>query len=1689
MSAISPDCKSTSQGATPEPAICRDYLRNVCKRGRRCKFWHPPQMECDKIRRSERIFCHDYQNSICRRPACKFLHYSREDEEIFRLTGLLPNELDQNHDGSNPNSTVEEMPPVCKDYLNGICSRGPACKYRHISTPMDKRPLRANMDNLTQFRLDHLPEDPNTALSSSRSAPMLSNHISSRGVIPLQPPTATALMAVATSLPSSDRSHPSQPLSISSNIVSASDSIATPMKDMYVSSNAQPAPLVGVVDHVGLPSSNIQHTLYAHPHSLGTFTPLVSVSSTSQPVPCSSVLAVVAESSHHPAAVLQHPNAVATSQTTYHLLSNTPTPIQPHLLSSSSSVSSAPTLLTIPLPQFACDNTTTGALLSSHGNSACTTHQHPSVLTSVLPASGALTNTSGTCFSSYNVLQITPSSAVETHAVPVFATQHPVSGAVTTSVSSSTSAVLAAAAAAGYWAQHLPVVGGAPGSVSVSASPSRLTPTVSVGNLRYGLKHDLIESGNHDSAALAAAANLPAVSAAAAAAVAAAKAFVARTTPVSSDHAVCSSDNPQCRVNNFQDSAMVQNSSQVKPLPSNTDESQGVQHQAPACCLTATITTATMSTATVTGPQSHSHTAPPAVTSSHLPSSSSCFLHPNEEEEEQHAKTAAAVAAAACIGAMFSQPLGTASSTSSSVAAMLGDLMGQNHLNLKSTRSNHHSGEFNPQSSRAFSDDYKSAMSEDNDDSCHANEGDSRTFPGDGPLCAHECNDQSSLPASYAGNDSADVSVSMTDGRAFSHSHMEFANSSAWSSVATTVASAAQAAAAAAVVATQAVTRSAKFYQLARKNQHQSEVSSRATSHLGASDDTTTADPSSQSATQSPPADPGRPSLSPNTAVTMTAAVMAAAAATAAAKQRRILSGVRHSPYAECAETPYIKQPRITLQPKEFSDAEDSEYSIACDDADRYTQLKRILKGRSAASMYGYVRLRRNSLEVDEDEEDPDAFEDDVATAMSIALSPEVTPPYGIPMKRKKHHHRDSMYTNQTDDSHPESEYTSPSDTFDGEHYHNSRQNNESHIQTEYKLKSSINCLNHTRGGLINVPISTVTSDVPCIPETASPSTGAINTSNFSPLRPQRCRSQSITISSSGLLPTSLRRAHSAPSLRSGLISIQLNIPSDASRARSTIQSSITSGIAKNTREIAPSLSSPSANESHPLNLKTVHVPRSFKPHLPVSRLAYDRKPHPRSPHIKPGILSRSAKSTKKLVVQQRSETRSQATASPDSIMTEDLSGHDDIDDPEFIDTEDYDDELFDLRSRNPSLKRPAPLGRNRWRIPGRLPTCSASMRQHHALRAENARLRRKLSELMRQRGDLRAANEILLEQNARLRHSSKRVSAVARMAESATKIIEAHNKSQLSQPAHQPLTPSVFPSVDPQMSQLTNRFSLTHAAAAAAAAAVAQQEQQHPTTPTIHGVYVSSPTTSTTQQVSQAVTALGGHHPIFPSAMVTGSVPGAIALSNSHQSLAAVQIRASTDSLVPTSVAPQNMVQQQSMDGQQHPVSSFYQHHLHPMGSLPGSITNITPHSNLAPASSAIQVCHYPIRSSGTVFPSLHQATAVTPSIVPIGASSAVTLLVGQAPTAYAPVGSSLSTAALHLSNTAKTEPTHVNVAPVPQLSYMYQGPSGTFGSSNQCLSANPLSTADTIVPSNVTNNVTATDHLRHLDTRSNIV
>lgn len=121
--------------------ICRDYLRNVCKRGKRCKYRHPSPGEAKELgRKHEYTFCHDYQNSGCRRPSCRFLHCTRDEEDYYKQTGQLPARLQQAAAlgiGVMPNELplLKGEVPVCKDFLKGQCMRGGRCKYRHVTPP------------------------------------------------------------------------------------------------------------------------------------------------------------------------------------------------------------------------------------------------------------------------------------------------------------------------------------------------------------------------------------------------------------------------------------------------------------------------------------------------------------------------------------------------------------------------------------------------------------------------------------------------------------------------------------------------------------------------------------------------------------------------------------------------------------------------------------------------------------------------------------------------------------------------------------------------------------------------------------------------------------------------------------------------------------------------------------------------------------------------------------------------------------------------------------------------------------------------------------------------------------------------------------------------------------------------------------------------------------------------------------------------------------------------------------------------------------------------------------------------------------------------------------------------------------------------------------------------------------------
>lgn len=64
----------TENGNNQDDDICRDYMRNVCSRGRKCRFKHPNKTqptftgdaESTKEERAKlvRMFCHDFQVNL-----------------------------------------------------------------------------------------------------------------------------------------------------------------------------------------------------------------------------------------------------------------------------------------------------------------------------------------------------------------------------------------------------------------------------------------------------------------------------------------------------------------------------------------------------------------------------------------------------------------------------------------------------------------------------------------------------------------------------------------------------------------------------------------------------------------------------------------------------------------------------------------------------------------------------------------------------------------------------------------------------------------------------------------------------------------------------------------------------------------------------------------------------------------------------------------------------------------------------------------------------------------------------------------------------------------------------------------------------------------------------------------------------------------------------------------------------------------------------------------------------------------------------------------------------------------------------------------------------------------------------------------------------------------------------------------
>lgn len=122
-------------------------MRNVCSRGRRCKFKHPSSDELNKEVNCSNSsityeFCHDHQNKQCQRTNCRFIHGTHAEEEAYQNKKVLPLRLKYQYefgvnDSSQENNSLKNLHdpggrPVCYDFFSREnCHRGKKCKFFH----------------------------------------------------------------------------------------------------------------------------------------------------------------------------------------------------------------------------------------------------------------------------------------------------------------------------------------------------------------------------------------------------------------------------------------------------------------------------------------------------------------------------------------------------------------------------------------------------------------------------------------------------------------------------------------------------------------------------------------------------------------------------------------------------------------------------------------------------------------------------------------------------------------------------------------------------------------------------------------------------------------------------------------------------------------------------------------------------------------------------------------------------------------------------------------------------------------------------------------------------------------------------------------------------------------------------------------------------------------------------------------------------------------------------------------------------------------------------------------------------------------------------------------------------------------------------------------------------------------------
>ncbi|CAK1595066.1 unnamed protein product [Parnassius mnemosyne] len=98
--------------ASQSKPMCRDFIRGMCTRpGTKCKFIH----KCDVSQLvGVYVFCKNFQNCVCTRQNCKYVHATVFEEQNFYRTGLLPPHALKHYKKVNILAPPPPPPPVGK---------------------------------------------------------------------------------------------------------------------------------------------------------------------------------------------------------------------------------------------------------------------------------------------------------------------------------------------------------------------------------------------------------------------------------------------------------------------------------------------------------------------------------------------------------------------------------------------------------------------------------------------------------------------------------------------------------------------------------------------------------------------------------------------------------------------------------------------------------------------------------------------------------------------------------------------------------------------------------------------------------------------------------------------------------------------------------------------------------------------------------------------------------------------------------------------------------------------------------------------------------------------------------------------------------------------------------------------------------------------------------------------------------------------------------------------------------------------------------------------------------------------------------------------------------------------------------------------------------------------------------------